>query len=218
VRAQSRGPFHLIGWSLGGLIACMVAAELERRGESVEHLALVDSFVPRPHRGEQQAAGPHWTDELLGLLSVAAPGVQLSGIRSHVAALRVADQPASDEAIRRLIGDAIGTVPAASRDRLLGVDDIVGAFTVGRHLKRLAQHADWPAHLVVAPGCWWTSGRLQQRDRLEAELPNATDLGVVGDDHFSILSNETFLSAICSWLEPRTAISTTQALQPEPAE
>ena len=218
VRAQGRGPYHLIGWSLGGLIACMVAAELEQRGESVEHLALVDSFVPRRLRGEQQSSWLHWTDELLGLLSVAAPGVQLSSIRSQAAAIRADDQPASDEAIRRLIGDAIGTVPAASRDRLLGVDDIVGAFTVGRHLKRLAQHADWPAHLVVAPGCWWTSGRLQQRDWLEAELSHAADLGVVGDDHFSILSNETFLSAICSWLEPRTAIPTTQARQPEPAE
>ncbi|UFZ04832.1 non-ribosomal peptide synthase/polyketide synthase [Bradyrhizobium ontarionense] len=218
VRAQGRGPYHLIGWSLGGLVACLVAAELERRGELVERLALIDSFVPPPDRGEQRSAERHWTDELLGLLSAAVPGVQLSGIMSQVAAIRSADEPATDEAIRRLVVDAIGTAPTQSRDRVLGVDDVIGAFRVGRHLGRLARDADWPAELVAAPGCWWTSGRLRQRDWLEARLPNAADQGVVGDDHFSILSSEAFLSAICSWLEPRASAQMTQVLQPEPAE
>ncbi|MGC2778925.1 MAG: amino acid adenylation domain-containing protein, partial [Bradyrhizobium sp.] len=218
VRAQGRGPYHLIGWSLGGLVACLVAAELERRGELVERLALIDSFVPHPHRGEQRTAERHWIDELLGLLSVVVPGVQLSEITSQATAIRSADEPATDEAIRRVVTDAIGAASAQSRDRAFGVDDIIGAFRVGRHLKQLAQDADWPAGLVAAPGCWWTSGRLPQRNWLEARLPNAADHGVVGDDHFSILSNEGFLSALCSWLEPRASAQTTQVLQPEPAE
>ncbi|WP_315752519.1 MULTISPECIES: non-ribosomal peptide synthase/polyketide synthase [unclassified Bradyrhizobium] len=215
-RKQSKGPYHLIGWSLGGLVACLVAAELERRGERVERLALIDSFVP--HGDEQPSPGRHWTDDLLALLSVAAPGVQPSAIASQVTAIRSGDAPVTDEVIRRLVADAIGTAPLQPRDGLLGVDDIVSAFRVGRHLAQLARAAEWPADLVAAPGCWWTSGRLRQRDRLTAGLPQAADLGVVGDDHFSILSNESFLAALGAWLEPDQAAQTSPALQPEPAE
>ncbi|MGJ5138766.1 non-ribosomal peptide synthase/polyketide synthase [Bradyrhizobium oligotrophicum] len=214
VRTQSKGPYCLIGWSLGGLLAGLVAAELQRRGARVERLALIDSFVP--HGGQQPSR--HWTDDLLALLSVTAPGVQLSAIMPQVAVIRSAEAPATDEVIRGLVADAIGMAPLQPRDGLLGVDDIVAAFRVGRHLAHLAQPAEWPADLAVAPGCWWTSGRLRQRDRLVAQLPQAADLGVVGDDHFGILSNESFLTALGAWLEPDEAAQTSPALQSEPAE
>ncbi|GLH79079.1 hypothetical protein SSBR45G_39880 [Bradyrhizobium sp. SSBR45G] len=214
VRAQGRGPYHLIGWSLGGLLACLVAAELERRGEAVEQLALIDSFVPDTDRTEQRITERHWTDDLRSLLRVAVPGVELAAMRSQAAA----DESFSDAAVRRLIAAVIATVPAASREHLLDVDDLAGAFRTGRHLKRLAEDADWPTALVAESACWWTSGRLAQRDRLEARLTGAVDLGVIGCDHFSILSNETFLAAICPWLAPRDAAQTMQAQQSEPAE
>ncbi|MDV7266650.1 non-ribosomal peptide synthase/polyketide synthase, partial [Rhodococcus oxybenzonivorans] len=42
---QSSGPYHLLGWSLGGIIAQAIAVELRREGESVATLALMDSYV-----------------------------------------------------------------------------------------------------------------------------------------------------------------------------
>ncbi|MGW2130386.1 amino acid adenylation domain-containing protein [Streptomyces coelicoflavus] len=38
------GPYRLLGWSVGGTIAHAVAAELERRGERVELLAVLDAY------------------------------------------------------------------------------------------------------------------------------------------------------------------------------
>jgi amino acid adenylation domain-containing protein/non-ribosomal peptide synthase protein (TIGR01720 family) len=218
VQAQGRGPYHLVGWSLGGMVACLVAAELERRGEVVARLALVDSFVPDSRADERRSVERHWTDDLLGLLSIAMPGGELAAVRSRAAVVRAAGEPATDDAIRRLLVDVIGTAPLQPRDHLLGVDDIIGAFTVGRHLGQLAQTADWPTELKATPACWWTSGRLQQRDRLTASLVRATDLGVVGDDHFSILSNETFVAAILTWLQAHDTSQTAHSLQSEPAE
>jgi thioesterase domain-containing protein len=40
---QPAGPYHLFGWSLGGNIAFAVAEELERRGEQVGLLVILDS-------------------------------------------------------------------------------------------------------------------------------------------------------------------------------
>jgi amino acid adenylation domain-containing protein len=41
---QPRGPYHLIGWSAGGMIACEMAAQLVGARESVELLAVVDTL------------------------------------------------------------------------------------------------------------------------------------------------------------------------------
>ncbi|MET9503373.1 amino acid adenylation domain-containing protein [Streptomyces sp. NPDC006622] len=41
-RVQPSGPYHLLGWSFGGLAAYAVAVELQRRGERVGVLAVLD--------------------------------------------------------------------------------------------------------------------------------------------------------------------------------
>jgi amino acid adenylation domain-containing protein len=41
---QPRGPYHLIGWSAGGMIACEMAAQLVGAGESVGLLAVIDTL------------------------------------------------------------------------------------------------------------------------------------------------------------------------------
>ncbi|MBF6170576.1 non-ribosomal peptide synthetase [Nocardia blacklockiae] len=41
---QPQGPYHLLGWSLGGLIAHEIAVQLQRAGDRVELLALMDSY------------------------------------------------------------------------------------------------------------------------------------------------------------------------------
>ncbi|WP_138996528.1 non-ribosomal peptide synthase/polyketide synthase [Rhodococcus zopfii] len=44
-RVQPHGPYHVLGWSLGGVIAHAVAVELRRSGEIVDTLALLDSHL-----------------------------------------------------------------------------------------------------------------------------------------------------------------------------
>ncbi len=40
---QPAGPYHLLGWSLGGNIAFAIAEELERRGEQIGLLVILDA-------------------------------------------------------------------------------------------------------------------------------------------------------------------------------
>lgn len=44
---QPRGPYLLVGHSLGGLIALEIARLLTESGEQVEHVALLDTYLPR---------------------------------------------------------------------------------------------------------------------------------------------------------------------------
>ncbi|MBF6170939.1 non-ribosomal peptide synthetase [Nocardia blacklockiae] len=63
-KVQPAGPYHLLGWSLGGLIAYEMAVQLRAAGEEVALLAVLDSRILA---GEPEAAEPS-TGELLGAL------------------------------------------------------------------------------------------------------------------------------------------------------
>nr|WP_166817165.1 non-ribosomal peptide synthase/polyketide synthase [Bradyrhizobium sp. 1(2017)]QIO34957.1 amino acid adenylation domain-containing protein [Bradyrhizobium sp. 1(2017)] len=219
-RMQPRGPYGLVGWSLGGLLVSLVAAELERGGERVDRLALVDSFVPRQLDGSgRPEAIAHWADGLAGLLSAVLPNAAVSRIRAQVEAAKRADLPETPESIRDLVASVVEQGRSVrADDALLGADDLSAAFAVGRHLNRLAQNATLPRELAATPLCWWTSPRLAQRDRLELQLPTAVDRGVVGDNHFTILKDASLLDDICSLLVPAMMSTIAQDTVPEPAE
>lgn len=69
-RIQPRGPYRLLGWSLGGMLAQAVAARLQQQGETVALLALLDAY-PAHLMNEQ---GPAGEAEALAVLLQATTG------------------------------------------------------------------------------------------------------------------------------------------------
>jgi thioesterase domain-containing protein/acyl carrier protein len=54
-QVQPKGPFHLLGWSFGGLVAQAMATQLQDAGEAVSMLALLDSYpIERPGRAPDE--------------------------------------------------------------------------------------------------------------------------------------------------------------------
>ncbi|MGW3051679.1 thioesterase domain-containing protein, partial [Kitasatospora sp. NPDC001175] len=49
---QPTGPYHVLGWSFGGLVTHTVAVELQQQGEEVEFVAILDTYP-----GEEYAFG-----------------------------------------------------------------------------------------------------------------------------------------------------------------
>ncbi|MFC7615769.1 thioesterase domain-containing protein [Actinokineospora soli] len=47
-RVQPHGPYRLLGWSFGGVVAHAMAAQLQAAGEEVELLALMDAYPAAP--------------------------------------------------------------------------------------------------------------------------------------------------------------------------
>ncbi|MBS1159651.1 MAG: pksN [Proteobacteria bacterium] len=55
---QATGPYHMIGWSLGGVLAYEMAQQLSQAGERVKLLALIDSYTPALLNSLETAEGP----------------------------------------------------------------------------------------------------------------------------------------------------------------
>ncbi|KAG0223369.1 hypothetical protein BGW42_005931, partial [Actinomortierella wolfii] len=48
-KVQPSGPYNLLGWSFGGSVAHNIALELEKRGEKIQFLAILDSAASYSH-------------------------------------------------------------------------------------------------------------------------------------------------------------------------
>jgi amino acid adenylation domain-containing protein len=93
---QPTGPYRLLGWSLGGTIAHAVAGRLQRDGEHVEFLALLDS-----HLNDQQGAQDHQLDATeLAILVTMAQDLGLS--------VDPEDDPRSRQRMRLAVANGFG--------------------------------------------------------------------------------------------------------------
>ncbi len=117
---QPHGPYHLLGYSMGGLVAYEVAVGLQAAGEQVPLLALLDAFP-----GAWTAQGPAPSDRpallrsLLGILGREAPPEEdepLTDGQFAELVRRVPDMPGSlDDAELAALVDV-----TANNRRLLG--------------------------------------------------------------------------------------------------
>ncbi|WEL42399.1 thioesterase domain-containing protein [Pseudomonas sp. CBSPBW29] len=127
---QPQGPYRLLGWSLGGTLSLLMAAELEQQGQTVEFVALLDSFVPSPANAEQQ---DHWLDDLSELLRATVPdagAVDVSDTRQE-----------SPQLARALISEALSQRPATQG---------LGGMSWCRYLPAPVPSSGCPASWIIA--------------------------------------------------------------------
>jgi amino acid adenylation domain-containing protein len=67
---QPRGPYHLLGWSFGGLVAFEMATQLQEQGEEIALLALLDAFPAAVEDGDE--AVPADEDSMLRMIAANA--------------------------------------------------------------------------------------------------------------------------------------------------
>jgi thioesterase domain-containing protein len=91
-QAQPSGPYHLAGWSFGGLIAYEIAARLQAMGEEVALLALLDTALQQPDDDDDitDASIIETLIDVLGLEKVLPGATQaITDLDSFVAAARL---------------------------------------------------------------------------------------------------------------------------------
>ncbi|WP_438301188.1 non-ribosomal peptide synthase/polyketide synthase [Pseudomonas sp. NMS19W] len=180
---QPQGPYHLLGWSLGGTLAMLMAAQLEREGQPVTFVGLVDSFVASA--AINAGAVDDWQADLRDFLRVTLPDASDVTI----------DGEETAQNLRAVFNAAMGVERGASTYVALGADELAHVFSVARRLKQLSLQLDRCPPLAVQPICWWTLGREEEAVELAAQLEQP---GMGGEwldcGHFQIPRDETFLS------------------------
>ncbi|WP_074849938.1 non-ribosomal peptide synthetase [Gordonia westfalica] len=193
-RIAPDGPYHLLGWSIGGLIAQEMAVELRVRGEEVGFLGLLDSFP-----ADDVEPASTWTDD--GDMSVdidarALAAELLGGWREVIDPDELADpdDPASvaPEAIAAAIRDKVtglGLLDAESFDRMLQRMTSSGERTVAHRPRRydgdtmliVAADSEADGPVDVAPDRWapYLGGDITRID------VDTDHLGIVGSEALS---------------------------------
>ncbi|MFM9432981.1 amino acid adenylation domain-containing protein [Janthinobacterium sp. CG_23.3] len=176
-QTQAQGPYRLMGWSLGGTLAAMVAALLERAGQAVSFVGLVDSYIP----GTEQRVMPPWQRDFADFLSQVLPGVALDGLPETVGLALEA----------RL---ALALAGADSAYGAMGAAELLRGFEVARHLKALSIEAGPLPVLACQVHYWWAAGRDEAH---KTELPRQTGVaGIAAEiaaDHYTITRDERWL-------------------------
>ncbi|WP_030997857.1 alpha/beta fold hydrolase, partial [Streptomyces sp. NRRL F-5630] len=73
---QPHGPYHLLGWSFGGVVAHMMATALQRAGEEVAFLAVLDASPEPVTAGEDDEDLPEGAEVVRLLTEYFGPGEQ----------------------------------------------------------------------------------------------------------------------------------------------
>ncbi|MGP3990043.1 amino acid adenylation domain-containing protein [Streptomyces sp. 3N207] len=71
---QPTGPYRLLGWSFGGIVAHAIATAMEEEGDEVELLAVLDAFPQPTGQRELPAAAPRDVRDMFIDVLGAAPG------------------------------------------------------------------------------------------------------------------------------------------------
>ncbi|HVW65756.1 MAG TPA: amino acid adenylation domain-containing protein, partial [Nitrosospira sp.] len=204
-RVQPEGPYHLLGWSLGGTLAARVAAFLEADAQTVAFLGLIDSYIP----GTDSPEPDDWKRDFSDFISVIVPDANF-------------DRRMMDNSPACVAGES-GTIVTGLLENLLhgwmreredgeqqvegyaamGVEELAHTFTVARRLKALSQQSSALTAVRCRPVSWWVAGRpVPDRQALASQLDQdelpSTEIDA---DHFAIVRDEMLLREVESALE-----------------
>ena len=187
VRArQPQGPYQLLGWSLGATLATLMAAELERMGQQVSVLGLVDGYVPNPHG---PALEDDWRLDLQAFLGLMAEGRSLPPV-----AASEEDREAVSSYVQAFLAEGADPQSFAAR---LGSEELTQVFCVARRLKQLSRQLPACPTVQAQPLCWWIGQREADARRLAAQLGQQpfTQATLEGG-HFEVMHSSVLLDAL----------------------
>ncbi|WP_437755164.1 non-ribosomal peptide synthetase [Sorangium sp. So ce1389] len=180
---QARGPYLLLGWSLGGVLALAIARALEEQGERVAFLGILDT---QPRTRVYASGEPDPVEELASYVApdrraalLALPPAELAALRERLRGLGEVDRV--NEAVRwaQARGFVPGDVPlsgfhhryALLRDAALLMNEL-------------------PPRCLRAPiHTWWSSQTIERHGGPPVDwqqyTAGAAHTAIVSGDHFA---------------------------------
>ncbi|MER2513276.1 MAG: non-ribosomal peptide synthase/polyketide synthase [Nitrosomonas ureae] len=199
---QPEGPYHLLGWSLGGTLAALMAAMLETNNQIIAFLGLIDPYVP----GVELPQSDDWRQDFFDFVSVAIPGAEPDDDLRDVLASQsmvVESKQAVIDLLEKVLSIRQTRIQTGKHTEIqdyadLGVEELAHVFLVARHLKILSLQTGALNPLHAEATCWWAETRdVDDRHTLEWQLkPTRIRSMEINTDHFNIVRAEALLSKV----------------------
>ena len=205
---QPAGPYYVLGWSLGGALAALMAARLEAQGQRVAFLGLIDPTVPTAHAGQMGGMGG-WRTQYQRLLRDVTGGAAGVTAPSDATTDPMIDEQPLIEWTRALLREHRASVAPAYRE--VSAEELVRIFLVDCCLTEatLASVQPLPA-LAVNAHSWWASDQReaaveQLNEQLSEQLSEQLGAGGVDNrrvdtDHGGIVAHAGVLTEIVELL------------------
>ena len=187
---QPQGPYRLLGWSLGGALALLVAQELEGQGQQVALLGLVDSFLP------SATAVLPVTDCAADLRSFLAVVLQAAGDTLVLPQAVAADL--EDAALAGVIEQARSALPGAGYAQLSSAE-LAHTFGVGMRLKALSGQLQQLPGTLAQPCCWWAGEA--------ARVAGSAEDIVIAAGHYDLLGHPDLLEGLAARLTADVSVA-----------
>uniref|UniRef100_UPI00313D0246 amino acid adenylation domain-containing protein n=1 Tax=Pseudomonas sp. TH32 TaxID=2796397 RepID=UPI00313D0246 len=184
---QASGPYHLMGWSLGGTLAVLVAQELESQGQRVAFLGLVDSFIPT---GED-VLSDDWSEDLRGFLAV------LFGLPAESLPTFEVKATTGSTVLEHLIEQVQTGAAAQSVYAGISPEELAHTFQVAMKLKALSQQISGLPPTRAQADCWWAR---QTPDLPASNLACARSNEQIPAGHYDILNHPDLLHRLLQHL------------------
>ncbi|GJL71077.1 MAG: hypothetical protein NMNS01_02760 [Nitrosomonas sp.] len=199
---QPEGPYHLLGWSLGGTLVAMMAANFEVNKQKVAFLGLIDPYIP----GTESPQSDDWRQDFIDFVSVTIPWVEpdedLAGALSSQS-VAVSTKQAIVDLLEKVLSSRQSRIHAGKLNGVqgyadLGAEELAHIFLVARHLKTLSLQAGALNSMHTEGVCWWAATRHEDdRHALDRQITPARIRSVeINADHFDIVRAETLLSDV----------------------
>jgi thioesterase domain-containing protein len=203
LRAQPQGAYHLLGWSLGGALAVMIAARLEACGREVAFLGLLDTSIPGQEETPADPVHANWKEDFRNQLPLVLPDFNLD-----LAQLPDLEDCEDVEAMRRVLADVTDEAQKQGFSRnetyaALDIEDMARLFIVGRRLSLLLDQAPRLPQVRVAPHCWWAENTPDSAKTMLGEhlgCGSATIGRQTASSHGRIVYDEDALAEIAALL------------------
>ncbi|WP_147473620.1 AMP-binding protein, partial [Pseudomonas ficuserectae] len=218
---QSHGPYNLLGWSMGGALAIEVAHVLEREGDTVSFLGLVDTQLPASVGMEwveeapevtTQKQGENYYRSLIKSLQAFVPGLQEASI---VGLIETARQSLSSEGeVIDWVVDHVALEAGMNADNLRSIfQDIAVQDEIETGYKLLEANAQLSQAftlktLNVQADCWWAGqsrapGQIARAEAVLLEQCSVNGLRsstTVDQRHDNVVLAEVFLQGLAERL------------------
>jgi thioesterase domain-containing protein/acyl carrier protein len=195
-RQQPRGPYYLAGHSSGGRVAFELARQLERQGETVARLVILDTSAPDPGQAQPERTEREVLADLVAVFE------ELAGVAMEISRGVILSEPNAEEAYAKVL--AAFQTSGVLFSRSAGVEELKALAAVYRAALNahqglhIAERLNAPIHLLLArdrggaeafvdhrPAWGWAAGT--EQDVIVEEVPG-THITMMTAPHVVVLA------------------------------